>query len=120
MKNLTREFIESLSDVEPYCFETDREEQWFNVGLKYGLNVADSDPKSLIPELPKRIGDKIIEREIGEIFKYNDVKLQVFEHGDAFKCNECYFVHRGIECTKQLCLRNQRNDRQSVIFKLIH
>ena len=30
----------------PYCFETDREEQWFNIGLQYGLDVADSDPKS--------------------------------------------------------------------------
>lgn len=28
-KNLTREYIEQLNDIEPYCFETDREEQWF-------------------------------------------------------------------------------------------
>ena len=46
LRNLTRETIEKLNDVEPYCFETDREKQWFNVGLQYGLNVADSDPKS--------------------------------------------------------------------------
>ena len=45
-RNLTREAIERLNDIEPYCFETDREEQWFNVGLQYGLDVADSDPKS--------------------------------------------------------------------------
>lgn len=45
-RNLTREVIEQLNDIEPYCFETDREEQWFNVGLQYGLNIADSDPKS--------------------------------------------------------------------------
>ena len=44
--NLTREDIEQLNDVEPYCFETDREEQWFNIGLQYGLDVADSDPIS--------------------------------------------------------------------------
>lgn len=43
-KNLTRETIEQLNDIEPYCFETDREEQWFNVGLQYGLGVADSNP----------------------------------------------------------------------------
>ena len=43
---LTREAIESLHDVEPYCFETDREEQWFNIGLQYGLDVADSNPIS--------------------------------------------------------------------------
>lgn len=45
-RNLTRETIEGLNDIEPYCFETDREEQWFNVGLQYGLDVADSDPIS--------------------------------------------------------------------------
>ena len=32
-RNLTREDIEELNDIEPYCFETDREDQWFNVGL---------------------------------------------------------------------------------------
>ena len=45
-RNLTREDIEELNDIEPCCFETDREEQWFNVGLQYGLDVADSDPIS--------------------------------------------------------------------------
>ena len=45
-RNLTREAIEESNYVEPYCFETDREEQWFNVGLQYGLDVADSNPKS--------------------------------------------------------------------------
>ena len=61
-----------------------------------------------------------MERKVGEIFEFKGVKLQVCEHGDVFRCNECYFVHRGIECTKQLFLSNQRNDRQSVICKLIH
>ena len=45
-RNLTREAIEQLNDIEPHCFETDREEQWFNIGLQYGLDVADSDPIS--------------------------------------------------------------------------
>ena len=43
-KNLTRETIEQLNNIEPYCFETNREEQWFNVGLQYGLDVATSNP----------------------------------------------------------------------------
>ena len=43
-RNLTREAIEELNDIEPYCFETYREEQWFNIGLQYGLDVADSNP----------------------------------------------------------------------------
>lgn len=45
-RNLTREAIEELNDIEPYCFETDREEQWFNIGLQYGLDVSDSNPIS--------------------------------------------------------------------------
>ena len=44
--SITREYIEQLSNIEPYCFETDREEQWFNIGLQYGLDVADANPKS--------------------------------------------------------------------------
>ena len=43
---MTREEIEQLNEIEPYCFETDREKQWFNVGLKEGLKVADANPKS--------------------------------------------------------------------------
>ena len=43
---MTREEIEQLNEVEPYCFETDREEQWFKVGLQEGLRVADANPKS--------------------------------------------------------------------------
>ena len=43
--NITREYIEQLSDIEPYCFETDREEWWFNIGLKHGLEAADAHPK---------------------------------------------------------------------------
>lgn len=58
-----------------------------------------------------------VEHKVGEIFEFNDVKLQVFEHGDVFSCNECYF--RG-NCDKQLCLRSERKDGKSVMFKLIH
>ena len=46
LKDKTREYIEQLNDIEPYCFETDREEWWFNIGLKYGLEAADANPKS--------------------------------------------------------------------------
>ena len=43
---MAREQIEQLNEIEPYCFETDREEQWFNVGLQEGLKTADDNPKS--------------------------------------------------------------------------
>ena len=43
---MTREEIEQLNEVEPYCFETYREEQWYRVGLQEGLSIADANPKS--------------------------------------------------------------------------
>ena len=43
---MTREEIEQLNELEPYCFETEREEQWCKVGLKEGLETADAYPKS--------------------------------------------------------------------------
>ena len=41
-----RQDIEVLNEVRPYCFESDREEQWFKVGLQYGLDAADAEPLS--------------------------------------------------------------------------
>ena len=43
---MTREDVEQLNVVEPYCFESDREEQWYRVGLQEGLSIADANPKS--------------------------------------------------------------------------
>ena len=31
---------------ELYCFETDREEDWYSVGLVHGLKIADEEPNS--------------------------------------------------------------------------
>ena len=59
-----------------------------------------------------------MERKLGEVFKYNNVKLQVIEQEDGFSCNDCYFLN-GIDCNEQLCLRMDRHDRKSVIFKEI-
>ena len=41
---MTREEIEKFSGVEPYCFETDREEEWYKIGCIDGLNAADAEP----------------------------------------------------------------------------
>ena len=41
---MTRKEIEPLYVEEPNCFETDREEQWYKVGLKEGLAAADQCP----------------------------------------------------------------------------
>ena len=43
---MTREDIEQLNILEPYCFETDLEKKWYNIGLKHGLEIADEHPKS--------------------------------------------------------------------------
>lgn len=61
---MTREEIEQLNEVEPYCFETDREEQWYRVGLQEGLSIADANPKlpwiSVKDDLPCNHGELII------------------------------------------------------------
>lgn len=41
---MTREEIEKISAVEPYCFETDREERWYEIGCIDGLKAADAEP----------------------------------------------------------------------------
>lgn len=43
-KIMTREFIEQLDVVEPYCYKTDREEIWHKVGLVDGLKITDEHP----------------------------------------------------------------------------
>lgn len=43
---MTREEIEQINEVEPYCFETSGEEQWYRIGLIEGLETADANPKS--------------------------------------------------------------------------
>lgn len=60
---MTREEIEQLNEAELYCFETDREEQWYRVGLQEGLRVADTNTKlswiSVKDSLPKQ-GEEVI------------------------------------------------------------
>ena len=41
---MTRKEIENLSVVEPYCFETNREEKWYELGCIDGLKAADAEP----------------------------------------------------------------------------
>ena len=43
---MTREEIEEFPRVKLNCFETDREEDWYTIGLKHGLEIADEYPKS--------------------------------------------------------------------------
>ena len=41
---MTREEIEKLAIVEPYGFETNREQLWYEVGCFIGLKAADAEP----------------------------------------------------------------------------
>ena len=41
---MTREDIEKFSVVGPHCFETDREERWYEIGCIDGLKAADAEP----------------------------------------------------------------------------
>lgn len=44
IEDITIEYIKQLKGIESCCFETDREEQWFDLGVQCGLEVA--NPKS--------------------------------------------------------------------------
>lgn len=41
---MTREEIEKISIVGPYCFKTDREKRWYEIGCLEGLAAADEEP----------------------------------------------------------------------------
>lgn len=42
IEDITIEYIKQLKGIESCCFETDREEQWFDFGVQCGLEVADA------------------------------------------------------------------------------
>ena len=44
---MTREEIEKLSEVEPYCFESDIEKRWYEIGYINGLIDAEPNLESL-------------------------------------------------------------------------
>ena len=76
-------------------------------------------------------------KEIGDIFKYQDVTLQVVESCSACKdcplylkdtkecnpiqhcCNNCYFYETFGHCGTMLCSHIERKDHKDVIFKNI-
>ena len=59
-----------------------------------------------------------MEREVGEIFEYEGIKLEVVETED-FSCNGCYFLTLRCGCSKQLCMCYNRKDKKNVIFQSI-
>lgn len=83
---MTREDIEQLNVLVPYCFETDLEEKWYNIGLKHGLEIADEEPNleslwhdaTTQPELNKwflaQIGDDAFDTFVMAMKKNQDWK----------------------------------------------
>lgn len=61
------------------------------------------------------------ERQIGEIFEYNGVKLKVRKRATFEECCDCYFNHKSryLECSKAICLFLHRSDKQNVLFEEI-
>ena len=65
----------------------------------------------------QRIGDKTMEREIGEIFEFEGIKLQVVKGFDCGTRNDsCYFLGDFNNCNPAECFAIQRKDRTSVKF----
>ena len=56
--DITREEIESLNPIRPYCIETDREQKWYEVGLVDGFDTADSEPLIKKGEIIQQMIDK--------------------------------------------------------------
>ena len=87
---MTRKEIEQLNVVEPNCFETDREKQWYEVGLKRGLETADNSPQwiSVDDDLPCNHEDMIF--KINPVEKITDCVLVRFSYGGvSIECMHC-------------------------------
>lgn len=61
------------------------------------------------------------ERQIGEVFEYNGVKLKVRKKAAFEGCCDCYFNYKSryLECSKAICLFLHRSDKQNVLFEEI-
>lgn len=66
-----------------------------------------------------------MEREIGDIFECNGVKLKVVEAVDSSYCIGCYFDKEKVTCchpnvrdTIGLCGKTRRKDGKSIMFRV--
>lgn len=92
---MTREEINELNVVEPNCFENDREEEWYKVGLKEGLKVAD---KSMIESACKCFCDNLCEKSLcGMCFHKYDGENQIKNSFQYNECNELQLLRKEME-----------------------
>lgn len=64
-----------------------------------------------------------MERVVGEVFDFDEVKLQVKDIGNNLSCCGCYFFKlertcNTVDCKNQAgaCVRTDRTDNKNVIF----
>ena len=82
---MTREEIEKLLVVEPYCLETDEEERWYKIGCIDGLNAADAEPN--LESLWHNPSEEPLLEEVEIIF----INEQDFAHiSERFCCTFLY------------------------------
>ena len=91
---MTRDEIEKISAVEAYCFETDREERWYEIGCIDGLKAADAEPnlESLwhdASEEPTKKGYLLIQFGNAE---YGTFKLRDIDVWRAWLMKNCYII----------------------------
>ena len=60
-----------------------------------------------------------MERRIGEVFEFNGVKLKTVRDDLQIPCLVCYFHKVRGFCHEMNCIKSERTDNESVIFKEI-
>ena len=67
-----------------------------------------------------------MERKIGEVFNFKNIKLKVKEAEEERYCVGCYFLNEGLQCCDLkdtilgFCCDGNRSDLKSVIFQKVN
>lgn len=54
---MSRHEIKSIRYIEPYCFENDQEERWYNIGVLEGVEMAENE---IISEIEAHISEMTV------------------------------------------------------------
>lgn len=104
---MTRDEIEKISAVEAYCFETDREERWYEIGCIDGLKAADAEPnlESLwhdASEEPKDGTHILMEYSFTYFKEYVGYHVKYDGPGSWDKFRKCYGITRWVDISDLL------------------
>lgn len=80
---MTREEIKEFSGVEPNCFVTDREEDWYRIGCIDGMEAEDANPDTSsiwhdASEEPKENTDILCISTNGNVHKVSKIDNQLY------------------------------------------